>query len=224
MIAWALFSVLLAPGVRDVAAACRASGRSTAARGAIFCARPMLAVVRRAGGGDRLRRLHRAISASVCANRRSQFPASHPDLDGLRLVQLTDIHLSPFLSERELDRAVAMANETRAHMALVTGDLITIAARSAGSVPEPPGAACAPTRASSAAWEIMRFMPKSKTTSTEQGARLGIRFLRKAAAPLQFGERDAESGRRGLSALAQAVSGGRGEAGRSRALQCAAVA
>ena len=49
------------------------------------------------------------------------------DLDGLRVVQLTDIHLSPFLSERELARAVDMANETHAHLALVTGDLISTA-------------------------------------------------------------------------------------------------
>jgi uncharacterized protein len=47
------------------------------------------------------------------------------DLDGLRIVQITDIHLSQFLSERELAAAIDMANETRAHLALVTGDLIT---------------------------------------------------------------------------------------------------
>jgi hypothetical protein len=47
------------------------------------------------------------------------------DLDNLRIVQLTDIHLSPFLSEREFARAIDMANETRPHLALVTGDLIT---------------------------------------------------------------------------------------------------
>ena len=47
------------------------------------------------------------------------------ELDGLRIVQLSDIHLSPFLSERELARAVDMANECRAHLHLVTGDLIT---------------------------------------------------------------------------------------------------
>jgi predicted MPP superfamily phosphohydrolase len=46
-------------------------------------------------------------------------------LDGLRLAQLTDIHLSPFLGERELSRAVGMANEFRPHIALVTGDMIT---------------------------------------------------------------------------------------------------
>jgi uncharacterized protein len=47
------------------------------------------------------------------------------DLDGLRIVQITDIHLSQFLSEREFAAAVEMANETRANLALVTGDLIT---------------------------------------------------------------------------------------------------
>lgn len=47
------------------------------------------------------------------------------DLDGLRIVQLSDIHLSPFLSRAELRRCVDMANETRAHVAFVTGDLIT---------------------------------------------------------------------------------------------------
>ncbi len=54
-----------------------------------------------------------------------EIPDLRRDLDGLRLVQLTDIHLSPFLSRAELQRAVDMANETRAHIALVTGDLIT---------------------------------------------------------------------------------------------------
>lgn len=54
-----------------------------------------------------------------------EFPDLPEDLNGLRLVQISDIHLSPFLSERELARAVDMANETRAHLALVTGDLIT---------------------------------------------------------------------------------------------------
>ena len=52
-------------------------------------------------------------------------PGLPPDLDGLRLAQLTDIHLSPFLSEKELAYAVDLANTTRPHLTLVTGDLIT---------------------------------------------------------------------------------------------------
>jgi len=47
------------------------------------------------------------------------------DLHGLRVVQISDIHLSPFLSERELARVVDLANSVRARLALVTGDLIT---------------------------------------------------------------------------------------------------
>ena len=54
-------------------------------------------------------------------------PGLPKDLDGLRLVQLSDIHLSPFLSEHELARAVAMANEIKPHLAFITGDLITSA-------------------------------------------------------------------------------------------------
>ena len=49
----------------------------------------------------------------------------HPDLNGLRLAQITDIHYGPFFGRRDLEYAVAMANSTRPHIALVTGDLIT---------------------------------------------------------------------------------------------------
>jgi hypothetical protein len=47
------------------------------------------------------------------------------DLNGLRIAQLTDIHYGPFLGARDLERAVAMANEARPHLTVVTGDLIT---------------------------------------------------------------------------------------------------
>src|SRR5579863_155897 len=40
-------------------------------------------------------------------------PGLPKDLDGLRVVQLTDIHLGPFLRLSELERAVDLANETR---------------------------------------------------------------------------------------------------------------
>ncbi|MEZ5401273.1 MAG: metallophosphoesterase [Bryobacteraceae bacterium] len=49
-----------------------------------------------------------------------------PDLNGLRMVQITDIHLSPFFSASDLEYAVGMANETKAHLALMTGDLISV--------------------------------------------------------------------------------------------------
>jgi predicted MPP superfamily phosphohydrolase len=52
-------------------------------------------------------------------------PGLPKDLHGLRLVQITDVHLGAFLSEAELARAVDMANQAGADLALVTGDLIT---------------------------------------------------------------------------------------------------
>ena len=54
-----------------------------------------------------------------------RIPGLHPDLNGIRISQLTDIHYGPFFGKRELEWAVAIANETNPHLALITGDLIT---------------------------------------------------------------------------------------------------
>jgi uncharacterized protein len=49
-------------------------------------------------------------------------------LEGLRIVQLSDIHLSGYMSRADVRRAVEMANDLRADVAVITGDLITGAA------------------------------------------------------------------------------------------------
>lgn len=49
----------------------------------------------------------------------------HPDLAGLRIVQLSDVHLGDFLSEREFAPVIDASNELKAHVALMTGDLIS---------------------------------------------------------------------------------------------------
>ncbi len=49
----------------------------------------------------------------------------HPDLEGLKILQLSDIHLSRFLSVRELARVIDASNELRPQVALMTGDLIS---------------------------------------------------------------------------------------------------
>jgi len=46
-------------------------------------------------------------------------------LDGLKIVQLSDIHLSSYMSRSQVRRAVQMANDLGADLAVVTGDLIT---------------------------------------------------------------------------------------------------
>jgi uncharacterized protein len=48
-------------------------------------------------------------------------------LGGLRIVQLSDIHIGDFMSRVEVRRAVEMANELNADLAVVTGDFISSA-------------------------------------------------------------------------------------------------
>jgi uncharacterized protein len=113
-------------------------------------------------------------------------PGLPHDLEGLRLVQLTDIHLSPFLSVRELERAVEMANETRAHIALVTGDLITRAADPLDDCLR----RLSRLKADAGILGCMgnhEFYARAETRAEREGARLGIRFLRQRAELLKFG-------------------------------------
>lgn len=109
-----------------------------------------------------------------------------PDLDGLRMVQLTDIHLSPFLSLRELDHTIAMANETRAHVALVTGDLITRG--------DDPLDDCLEhltrLRADAGIFGCMgnhEIYAGVEAYTARRAAGLGIHFLRQQSEPLRFG-------------------------------------
>jgi predicted MPP superfamily phosphohydrolase len=46
-------------------------------------------------------------------------------LEGLQIVQLSDIHIGDFMPREEVRRAVDMANELGAHVAMVTGDFVS---------------------------------------------------------------------------------------------------
>ncbi len=108
------------------------------------------------------------------------------DLDGLRIAHLSDIHLSPFLSEPELARAIALANERQPHLAVVTGDLIT----SAGD----PLDAClrqlSRLRAEAGTVGCLgnhEIYARVEDEAAWKGARAGIRFLRQEALRFRFG-------------------------------------
>ena len=152
------------------------------------------------------RRFLQATGAALCAApvvgtgfgilKRDQFRVSETDvpihglpkdLQGLRIVQITDIHLSPFLSEKEFARAIDMANEVRAPLALVTGDLI--------SRNGDPLDAClrqlARLRAEAGVLGCLgnhEVYTRSEDYVTEIGRRIGIEFLRQQARVLRFGE------------------------------------
>jgi uncharacterized protein len=59
--------------------------------------------------------------------RRVEIPLTNlpPELDGMEIVQISDIHLSGYMTREAVRRAVDMANEVGADLAVVTGDLIT---------------------------------------------------------------------------------------------------
>jgi predicted MPP superfamily phosphohydrolase len=108
------------------------------------------------------------------------------DLVGLRILQLTDIHLGPFLDERELARVIDESRNLHPHLAVITGDLI--------SMRGDPLDTCLR--------QISRLNPEAgilgclgnhegyagvEQYTEKQGARLGIDILRKRARPLRFG-------------------------------------
>jgi predicted MPP superfamily phosphohydrolase len=110
----------------------------------------------------------------------------HPDLNGLRIAQLTDIHYGPFFGRASLERAVAMANETKPHITLVTGDLIT----RYGDDLEGCLQALRGIRAEAGIWACHgnhEVYARAVELATELGERQGIHYLRGAKNTLRFG-------------------------------------
>ncbi len=108
------------------------------------------------------------------------------DLDGLRFLHLSDIHLSAFLSEADLARVIDSANELRPHLALVTGDLIT----AAGDPVETCLRQIARLRTDAGIIGCMgnhEDYAQVENFTEREGARLGIPFLRGRAQTLRFG-------------------------------------
>jgi predicted MPP superfamily phosphohydrolase len=108
------------------------------------------------------------------------------ELDGFRIVQLSDIHRGTFLSRAQLDRVVAMANETQPHLAVVTGDLIS----SHGDPLHDCILSLARLRAPGGTFACMGNHERyaaCEREAEEWGARHGIRFLRGRAVRLSLG-------------------------------------
>jgi hypothetical protein len=112
-------------------------------------------------------------------------PNLPPDLERLRIVQLSDLHLGPFLSERDLARVIDAANQLRPDIALVTGDLIS----SAEDPVDRALAQCARLRAD----RILGCLGNHELYAglenyvDRNGAEQNIRFLRKETELLRYG-------------------------------------
>jgi len=114
-------------------------------------------------------------------------PGLPADLDGLRILHLSDIHLSEFLSEAQLAHVIDAANNLRPHLAAITGDLI--------SAPGDPLDAClrqlARLKTDAGVVGCMgnheRFARVESYAATA-GRRLGLSFLRDQSQALRFGQ------------------------------------
>jgi uncharacterized protein len=147
------------------------------AAGNLAIAAPLMAI----GYGTLIERTRfrvREIDASL--------PGLAPELDGLRILQLSDIHMGPFLSESDLARAVDMGMELKPHLAVITGDLI--------STRGDPLDACirqlARVKADAGVFGCMgnhEHYARAENYVEQAGARAGIRFLRGHSQQLQFG-------------------------------------
>jgi hypothetical protein len=115
-----------------------------------------------------------------------RIPGLPKDLDGLRMVQLSDIHLGQFVSRKLLARAVDAANELRANIALVTGDLISYD----GDPLEECLAELARLRSDAGSFGCLgnhETYAHSEEKATDWGRRIGLRFLRHENTLLRFG-------------------------------------
>jgi predicted MPP superfamily phosphohydrolase len=113
-------------------------------------------------------------------------PNLHPDLEGFRIVQISDLHVSPFLSIKQAARVVDMANELRANLAVMTGDLIS----ERGDPLDATIRELARLRADTGILGCLgnhEFFARVEGYTASEAAKQGIQFLRHEARQLHWG-------------------------------------
>ncbi len=116
-----------------------------------------------------------------------KFPGLPKDLQGLRLLQLSDIHMGAYFSGYDLRRVVDASNHLRPDLGFVTGDMIT-------TISDPLDDCLLELKrlkTSSGLWGCMgnhEKYAKIADYATRQGRKQNLFFLRRAAETLTFGE------------------------------------
>jgi len=111
-----------------------------------------------------------------------------PELDGLRIAQLSDIHIGSFMPVREIRRAVGMANDLHADLTVVTGDFLT----EAGDPIEACIAELANLRAPLGVWGCNgnhEIYANAEALAAELFSRYGMKLLRQEQAEIRFNRR-----------------------------------
>jgi len=89
-----------------------------------FLARAMAGTTVLAGGGMAAYGSWRAFAAPVVTELAVRIPKLPRALEGLSIVQLTDIHVGPFIRREFMDELVHRANALRPDLVAITGDLV----------------------------------------------------------------------------------------------------
>lgn len=115
-----------------------------------------------------------------------KFPDLPAGLDGIHLAQISDLHFGKYFTPVDLEHVVGMVNESRPHLALVTGDLITGAGDPLEKCIDLLGGirAEAGIRACMGNHEVYA---RSQNFTAEYGRRKGVEFLRQQQEELRFG-------------------------------------
>jgi len=114
------------------------------------------------------------------------FPKLPKDLEGLRLLQLSDVHMGTFYSAEDLRRVVDASNQLRADLVFVTGDLITTKSDPIDRCL----AELSRLRSGSGIWGCMgnhELYSNLEGYTQRKARKFGIEFLREEARVLTFG-------------------------------------
>jgi len=110
-----------------------------------------------------------------------------PDLDGLRIAQLTDVHYGPYLNRADLETVAGMANELKPDLVALTGDFITTGA---DPLEECIGV-LAGVRATAGLWGCLgnhEIYAQCEDHAAAYAGTKGVRILRHQRETLRFGK------------------------------------
>ncbi len=106
--------------------------------------------------------------------------------EGFRIVQLSDLHISPFMSAEEIRRYVAIANQLKGDLVVLTGDFLTWDPAAEGAVVQVLSALKAPFGVFGCLGNH-EIYTETQDSITRLFAAEGIHILRTACMPLQTG-------------------------------------
>jgi predicted MPP superfamily phosphohydrolase len=107
--------------------------------------------------------------------------------EGFRIVQLSDLHISPFMSAEEISRYVAIANQLKGDLVVLTGDFLTWDPAAEGAVVQALSALKAPFGVFGCLGNH-EIYTETQDSITRLFAAEGIHILRQARMPLHTGE------------------------------------